>query len=473
MKLSGNKRDGRYSGAAARSAAASQNRRPTDPSNRPENVKTSRAQQKRRKARRAQKLVISIVVIFIALSAVLYSVYKLGVRPPEIKPRPPVSTNASPSAGTEETAAPGAMNDRISKYDYTFVIMGIDRVSQSTDTLMVANFDAVNHKINVVNIPRDTLVNVKWNTKKINTLYSQGGMDGVVSGLNKILGFDVDFYVLVDLDAFKKLVDAVDGVQFDVPKDMNYDDPAQDLHIHLKKGMQTLDGEHAMQLVRCRSVYATADIGRIETQQAFLKAAIEQILQKRDKLNITELANIFLTNVETDLDVGEIGWLAKEFLKMDSTNISFEKIPADYWDTVNGVSYVTIYVNDWLQMLNEKINPFVEDIKAEDLSIYTRDSKGKLYVTDGNYAGKATWGGGGGSSSTKPSSSSKPSPSAESSPSPSPSHSATPSPDKETTATPDSGTTTTPDTSTGDTSSGSGENQPADNNEPPAAEPAA
>jgi hypothetical protein len=237
----------------------------------------------------------------------------------------------------------------------------------------------------------------------------------------------VDYYVHIDLEAFKKLVNAVDGVEFDVPKDMDYDDPVQDLHIHLKKGLQTLDGEHAMQLVRCRSVYSTADIGRIETQQAFLKAAMEQVLKNRDRLNIKELADIFLTNVKTDLDIGEVGWLAKEFLKMDSTGISLQTLPADYWDTVNGQSYVTIYVNEWLQLLNDKVNPFKEDIKLEDLSILTRNSSGKIYSTNGVYAGKQTWGNGSASSSGGESSggSAKPSPSpVETTPSPSPSPSA-------------------------------------------------
>ena len=85
---------------------------------------------------------------------------------------------------------------------------------------------------------------------KINSVYAGGGADGMerlASRLHSLLGFPVDGYVLVDLEAFKKTVDLVGGVDFDVPQDMNYEDASQDLYIHLKKGLQHLDGEKAME----------------------------------------------------------------------------------------------------------------------------------------------------------------------------------------------------------------------------------
>ncbi len=92
-----------------------------------------------------------------------------------------------------------------------------------------------------------------------------------------LLGFPVDGYVLVDLEAFQKTVDLVRGVEFDVPMDMNYEDPSQNLYIHLQKGLQTLDGEQAMGLVRFRKGYATQDIQRTQTQQQFLKALAKAV----------------------------------------------------------------------------------------------------------------------------------------------------------------------------------------------------
>ncbi len=389
---------------------------------------------------------MTVLVVIVALAAVLYCVYKLGVKPPDIAAQAPnVSTSPDEAVAGEATVAPSGdpeqpLTGRKSEYMYTFVVLGFDDGNGNTDTMMVVNFDAVNYTLNVVNIPRDTLVNVSWYTKKANSLYAGGdGIDGVVDGLRDILGFDVDFYIIVDLDAFAVLVDAVGGIDFDVPRNMDYDDPDQNLHIHLQAGPQHLDGDEALGLVRFRkgnggTGYASGDIGRIEMQQRFLTEALSQIIQKQDELNVAALAKIFINYVETDLTAGELVWLGKEFYKMDGENISFQTIPANTNDYVNGDSYVTIYLNQWLELLNEKINPFKEDITAENLSIFTRDANGNLYVTDGNYAGSSSWGTGSSASSsgsTSGSSSSSPSPSPSEDVSPSPSEDVSPSPSED------------------------------------------
>jgi LCP family protein required for cell wall assembly len=421
MKLSGNKKNGRYTAGKNGHQATQANHTQRQYNGTESHVR------KKKKSRRAGKILITLVVVIIALGAVLFTVYKLGVRPPKMESWTPPGSAPSVTPADGESAAPQTVFTDRKGTQYTFAILGMDDGNGNTDTIMVANFDVDNHKLNVVNIPRDTLINVKWNTKKANTLFANGEMDGVRKGLSD-LGIHIDFYIRVDLKAFSALVNAIDGVYFDVPKDMNYEDPAQDLYIHLNAGPQQLDGEKALQLVRCRSVYANADIGRIETQQAFLKVAAEQILANQKKLDITELAGIFLNYVKTDLDLGEVVWLGKEFYKMDAANVSFEMIPANYYDTVNNTSYCTINVGDWLKLLNEKINPFRDEIKAEDVSILTRGANGDLYVTNGVWAGKQSWGSGGNSGSNGGAASPSPKPSTPPSPSPSPSNSPSPSP---------------------------------------------
>ncbi|NMA25863.1 MAG: LCP family protein [Clostridiales bacterium] len=379
-----------------------------------------------RKNRRAGKILIMLLVVVITLAAVMYIVYKLGVRPPDMKDWIPPGSGSSAEPTEEAEAVPGTVFTDRKGTQYTFAVLGMDDGNCNTDTIMVANFDADNHKLNILNIPRDTLVNVKWNTKKVNTLFANGGIESVKKGLSD-LGIHVDFYVKVDLKAFSTLVDAIDGVYFDVLKDMHYEDPAQNLYIHLDAGPQLLDGAKALQLVRCRNAYANADIGRIETQQAFLKAAAEQILANQKKLDITELARIFVNDVTTDLDLGEVIWLGKEFLKTDAANISFSMIPANYYDTVHNTSYCTINVSEWLQLLNEKINPFKDEIKASEVSILTRGEDGVLYVTNGVWAGKKSWGSGG-SSSASGGGTASPSPKPSASPSPGPKQNPDPSP---------------------------------------------
>ena len=457
MKLSGNKKNGRYvqsnTRPQAEPPAKAVRRNEEDP-------KAARAAMRARRRRRTRRVLLTVLLVVVALAAVLYGVYRFGVKPPPFKDRTPIgnqATAADPSTGA--SPKPVASSDRKGN-QYTFVILGMDDGNGNTDTIMVANFDADNYKLNVVNIPRDTLVNVSWNTKKANTLYSSGGgMDGVVAGLSDILGFNVDFYVNVDLKAFEELVDAVGGVDFDVPRDMNYDDPAQDLHIHYQAGMQHLNGQQAMEVVRYRKGYPDADIGRISTQQDFLASAAAQILKKQNQLDLDEIVGIFLNYVKTDLTAGNLVWLGKEFYKMDSENITFTTLPANYGDDVKGQSYVTIHVNDWLKVLNEKISPFKSTITADELSILTRGEDGALYVTNGVWAGKKSWGSSGSSSSTgssgpsaspSPDDSPKPSPSPDDSaePSPSPSETSEPTPSPENTAeptpSPEDSTETTP-----------------------------
>jgi LCP family protein required for cell wall assembly len=434
MKLSGNKKNGRYTSDSRRNKEPQvnhhQGKQGTDPI-------VARPAAKKRKAYRAAKILFAVLAVILAILVTFYVILKLNLRPPDVNdvPKPSSGGSASEGIGTTADMTEPPVRDRTK---YTFVILGMDNGFGNTDTMMVATFDDTKYTLNVVNIPRDTLVNVSWSTKKANSFYGQGGTDRVIEGLTDLLGYQVDFYVKVDLDAFSKLIGGIGGVYFDVPKDMNYDDDSQDLHIHLQAGPQLLDGSHALQLVRARKhVWDTGDIGRIETQQAFLKAAAEQILDQKDSISLTTLIDIFLNDVESNITKGNLGWFAKEFLKMDAVNVSFETLPANYYDEVNDDSYCTIKLNDWLNVINTKLNPFDFEVKAEDVSILTRDANGNLYVTNGVWAGKKSWGSGGSSSepysspdvSTKPSASPSPSPSV--SPSPSPSSDISRSPDGE------------------------------------------
>jgi len=289
---------------------------------------------------------------------------------------------------------------------YTFLVLALDDDNGNTDVLMAATLDTTNHTLEVVNIPRDTLANVGWNNvKRVNTIYANmryqhgwddksldASMEGAVECFADILGFKVDYWFLVDMKAFVALIDAIDGVDFDIPVNMNYDDVQAGLSIHYTKGIQHLYGKEALQVMRFRKGYSDQDIGRIGTQQDFLMSAAKQILAKKSSISVYDLARIFLNNVKTDIGLDYLIWFGHELLKLDADDINFSIMPGLYWDSVGGDSYVTIYVNQWLELVNEKLNPFTEDITTDDVSILTRGSDGRLYVTDGNRKGNASWG---------------------------------------------------------------------------------
>ena len=368
------------------------------------------------------KIAVGAVLGITAVALGLLAYVKMGAKPPDVvlaPETPPVvvvdSNEHLPDATPVQPNTP--VEEVRDKEKFTFLVLGTDDGNGNTDVIMLATLDTSKtrgYSLNVVNIPRDTLVNVSWTPKLANTIYSvmkskgteKDEMAGVREKFAALTGYKVDFFVVVDLKAFVALVDAVGGIYFDVPRNMNYSDPEQNLYINITKGPQTLSGAKALQLVRFRSGYASADIGRIEMTQQFLMAAAKQILENKSSIKISSIANIFLSYVKTDLDLDNVLWFAKEIFKLNAENISFDTIPANTNDSVGGRSYVTIYVNEWLEMINEKLNPFSVPITLDNVSIYTRGADKKLYVTNGVYEGSQSWGNGGGSSSGGSSSSS-------------------------------------------------------------------
>ena len=266
---------------------------------------------------------------------------------------------------------------------YTFLIAGKDKVGSNTDAIMVVRFDTENYTLNVVSIPRDTYMNTTYRNKKANTLYGSGGADGMMDNIANFVGFRPDGYAIVDLNAFMKLVNAIGGVDYYVPQNMDYDDDYQDLHIHFTKGNTHMTGQMAMEYIRFRHGYVDQDIGRIDAQHDFLMTAAKQILKSKDKVPVTTLIDIVLNDVKTGLKLEECTWLAQELLKMDAENIHFYTMPGNYNDYYNGRNYVTVDVDGWIEMLNDCLNPFYETITTANVDIAGRNENGKMYATSG------------------------------------------------------------------------------------------
>ena len=121
--------------------------------------------------------------------------------------------------------------------------------------------------------------------------------------------------------------DLLGGLDFDVPMDMDYDDPDQNLFIHLKAGEQHLTGEQLMWVVRFRSGYANADIGRTEVQRAVMKTAMKQWLRPKTLAALPGLWRIYQENLTTDLSVRNIVWMARVLLKGMSGDIEANVLP--------------------------------------------------------------------------------------------------------------------------------------------------
>ena len=327
-----------------------------------------REQERERKRTRIRRLLLIIISILAAAAVVGFLLWRTWARKPSTNAEKPTLANASGDVTRREDS-------------FTLLIAGKDKAAGLTDTILLGKFDAKNHTAHFYSIPRDTCVNEDWTTKKVNQYYVTGGggdagVQSMLGGMKKLLGFSVDHYMIIDLEAFIEIVDTIGGVEFDVPVDMDYDDPDQELWIHVKKGPQRLNGLDAMGVWRFRSTYVNGDIGRLDVQHDLLKAVVKQTLSLGNIKNLDKIISIVNKRVETDLTPGNLAYFAEQFLQMQEEDITFETAPGNYAGTMNELSYVFLYPDQWLACINEKINPYDVDISLQDLDVVYENGGG-------------------------------------------------------------------------------------------------
>lgn len=240
-----------------------------------------------------------------------------------------------------ETAGAGARTDGIS----TFVLAGTDAEGDRTDTIMLVSINKNDHQISMMSIPRDTHVDAPYSVPKINSAVGYGGggkrgMEELMTRISEITGFMPDGYILVDLKDFVSVVNFMGGVNFDVPMDMDYEDPTQNLKIHLKAGEQHLNGREAIQLVRFRSGYADADLGRTSVQRDFMQAALKQWTSPLKIWRIPFLTVMVATRIRTDMSLGNLGWIGRVGLLSHVHNIQMDLLPGEPQYIGSGSYYV-------------------------------------------------------------------------------------------------------------------------------------
>lgn len=337
-----------------------------------------------RKIFKQKKFIRNILRLFlIGLSAwalVMAVSFITSIRPPEgnktLNISDQVNNEIDDITGSDDLSDEDTRSDA-SKRVYTFLVAGKDRVADNTDTIMLVKLDLAKKEINILNIPRDTMLDTDRKFKKINASYQTGGIELFERDVASITGFFVNRYVLFDIEGVEKAVDAIGGVYFDVPRDMNYYDPTQGLKINIKKGYQHLTGEQVVKVARYRSGYKNGDIGRIEVQQALIKALAKQALKPENILRIPEIVGIIMDNVQTDIDLGNMIWLANQVKDFSLDNIQTYMLPG-IDSTIDGLSYWLPYKNEMLELINDKFNPLDEPITEEDVSIVSYPiNKGK------------------------------------------------------------------------------------------------
>lgn len=333
---------------------------------------------------------VRVLVVALAVTGVLAigvaTAYKMLFTLPEIPIDDPTQIETLPTFDMNEPVVPPPTTSPDSQEVtgrkdgcYTMLLAGVQGNGDlNTDTLMVGMLDTVNKELNIISIPRDTMVNVKRTVKKINSAYAMGCRDSKETGalqlmteIKSIIGFMPDYYAIVNMDGFVKLVNAMGGVTYNVPQNMYKD--TGDMIINLKKGTKTLNGNEALQLVRFRGYAGKDDYGRMETQQGFIKAMAKQLVSLGNLFKINEFIAIAQENLQTNLEVTDMTAFGQQLLTFSGDKIMFHTLPSTP-GYLNDTAYVFVNEAETVELVNKTINPFTHDITDHDLDILTMKS---------------------------------------------------------------------------------------------------
>lgn len=293
-----------------------------------------KAGQRRRRIRwdRIFILLVLLLVAVVALAGATVYAYLNMVRPA------PVTTQAVKA----KERPPETLKNRVN-----ILLLGIDDkdkenpydTARRSDTMMVASISPEDGTVNLLSLPRDTQVNIagRKGYDKLNHAYAYGGAQMARNTVEQFLQIPINYYVVIDWQAFIKVIDILGGVDLYVEHDMDYQDPYADLDIHISKGYQHLDGEKAGQYVRFRSD-ELGDIGRVQRQQRFLKALAKEMMQVGTILKAPALVNTLNQYVETDMSVMTMLKVANSLKTFNSNNLTAEMLPGDF-ATIDGLSY--------------------------------------------------------------------------------------------------------------------------------------
>ncbi len=253
------------------------------------------------------------------------------------------------------------------------LILGVDKDGLRTDTMIVASYDLDAEKVNLLSIPRDTRMYVGSRYQKINAAHAitQSGKikgpQGSIEAVTRLTAIPINYYVEFSFDAFKKAIDALGGIDFYVPRDMNYEDPVQDLYIHLKEGQQHLDGDKAEQLVRFRR-YPEGDIARVRMQQEFLKAVAEQKLNSSIITKLPDLFTVLKDEIDTNFTLLDMTKYGANLMDLKAENVTMYQLPGAF----GGAEYDASY---WIADMPE-VRTLVQDVFGYDAEKATNGPPG-------------------------------------------------------------------------------------------------
>ncbi|OFW57804.1 MAG: hypothetical protein A2W01_05150 [Candidatus Solincola sediminis] len=260
-----------------------------------------------------------------------------------------------------------------------------------SDVMILASINVVFKKAVLVSIPRDTKVTIPdYGTQKINAAHSFNGPQGTIDAVEGITGFEINHYAEVDLEAFKKVVDALGGVPFHVDSTIN--DP---LAGYLPKGDYPLNGDQALILCRARETLPRGDLDRIDNQKKFLKAVMQKTVGIRDLETLLNILDAAVQYLQTTMQSDMIFELAEYLRGMKVEDVEFATLPGDSPVASAGQPWYFVYDPEATAQLFSNIKeycstkpPQQQEDGEEEANIEIDRSLVRLKVLNG-----ARWGG--------------------------------------------------------------------------------
>ena len=212
--------------------------------------------------------------------------------------------------------------------DSSDVTYEVDEDSKRADTIMLLSIDPKFDRVRLLSIPRDTYYKLKgYDNYRMNAAYSRGGIDLQVSSVEDFMGVKIDHYVTVNYEAVEELVDAIGGVEVYTPE-YKYTDPSTvpPLEINFEEGLHLLDGKDSVKYLRMRKIYKDQDLDRIKAQQDFIMKIFDKMKSPKMLLKLPRLVSIANKHIETDMNYGQLSYLAYYGVTLDKENINIKTV---------------------------------------------------------------------------------------------------------------------------------------------------
>ena len=243
------------------------------------------------------------------------------------------------------------------KDEFLFLLAGVDSTGEETgtrtDTLMLIKANSENKTVDMISIPRDSYVSINGSMDKINAAHSYGGIDLTMEVVRDFLGINLDKYMVVSFEAVIKGIDALGGMDVEVS-------PEVAAAMGISPGVHAMSGDEVLTYVRFRKGYQNADLGRINTQQDFLKQFIKEATKAKNLPKLPKVYAAMKPYLKTNMNIKDLSGLAMKFKSVDFSNLNSVKLEGEPFN-MGGVSYYMSYPESIENVKTTYLNSFLRN----------------------------------------------------------------------------------------------------------------